>query len=45
MGDGLGQPAGERQPDKNPQDGHNQHRRVLVDGDDLAFVGQKVPIY
>ena len=45
MGDGVAQPARDGQPDKDLQNGHDQHGRMLMDGDDLAFVGQKVPIY
>lgn len=43
--DGVAQPARQGQPEEDPEDGLDQDGGVLVDGDDLALVGQKVPVY
>src|SRR6266567_3319978 len=43
--DGAAQPAGDGQPDEDPEDGLDQDGGVLVDGDDLALVGKKEPVY
>jgi glucokinase len=42
--DGVGQPARDGQPDEQLEDRPDQHSRMLMNGDDLAFMGQKVPI-
>jgi predicted NBD/HSP70 family sugar kinase len=43
--EGAAQPAGDGQPDEDPEDGLDQDGRVLVDGDDLALVRKKEPVY
>jgi glucokinase len=43
--DGVAQPARESQPDEDPENGLDQDGGVLVDGDDLALVRKKVPVY
>ena len=43
--DGAAQPAGDGQPDEDPEDGLDQDGGVLVDGDDLALVRKKEPVY
>ena len=42
--DRVGQPARDGQPDQQLEDRPDQDGRMLMNGDDLAFMGQKVPI-